>query len=234
MTDATEGVIDLEEHAKAGKKPPKAKQYRIRIDKAHFVVDVPEMTGRQLLKLAGKEPPERFKIFQHLHGGATKPIGLDETVDFTTRGIERFKTLPIDSTDGLAEPRRHFRLPEADEEFLDHLGLRWETIVEAQVKWLLIYGYPIPAAYNVTVADVALRIDAQYPIAQIDMAYFVPNLSQSNGRSIAGLSNLTLDSRTFQQWSRHRTAANTWRAGIDEVETHLLLVNHWLQNELTR
>jgi Prokaryotic E2 family E/Multiubiquitin len=227
-------VIDLEEYAKAKKTPPKGKHYRIKVDRDYFTVDVPEMNGRQILELAKKTPPERFKLFQHLHGGKTDRVELDQKVDFTTPGIEKFKTLPIDSTDGLAEPRQQFKLPEADEELLGCLGLRWETLIEAQVKWLIVYGYPIPAGYNVLIADVALRIDAQYPVAQIDMAYFAPGLSRADSRGIAGLSNLVLDDRSFQQWSRHRTAANPWRAGIDDVESHLLLVNHWLQHELTR
>ena len=230
----TQDVIDLEEFAKAGKKTPKAPHYRIRIDKAQFTVDVPEMTGRQLLILAEKNPPERFKIFEHLHGGTTKPIGLDETVDFTKPGVERFKTLPCDSTDGLAEPRRQFRLPEADEAFLNRLGLRWETIVEGPAKWLILYGYSLSEGYTVEVTDLALRIDAQYPNAQIDMAYFEPALMRKNGANIANLSSQPLDGRNFQQWSRHRTGHNPWRPGVDDIETHLLLVKHWLHHELTR
>lgn len=93
-------VIDLEEYARTEQKPPKAKRYRIRIDKQHFVVEVSEMTGRQILELAGKQPPDRFRLDQKLHGGQTKKIELDEVVDFTTPGIERFMTLPLDQTEG--------------------------------------------------------------------------------------------------------------------------------------
>src|SRR4029077_5662985 len=88
-------VIDLEEYAKSGRRPPKAKHYRIKVDKESFTVDVAEMTGRQILELAKKNPPERFKLFEHHHGGKTEHVELDKEVDFTTPGVEKFKTLPI-------------------------------------------------------------------------------------------------------------------------------------------
>lgn len=95
-----EEVIDLEECAKSNRTPPRARQYRIRIDKQYYVVSVAEMTGRQLLELAGKRPPEQYKIYQKLRGGQTKNIGLSEKADFTTPGVERFMTLPLDQTEG--------------------------------------------------------------------------------------------------------------------------------------
>lgn len=93
-------VVDIEECGKAGRKPPRARRYRIRIDKQRFVVDVASMTGREMLVLAGKTPPERFTISQKLRGGQAETIGLDETVDFTRPGVERFMTLPLDQTEG--------------------------------------------------------------------------------------------------------------------------------------
>lgn len=46
--------MDVEEHGKAGKPVPRAKSYRIRIDKGHYVVGSPTLTGREILALAGK------------------------------------------------------------------------------------------------------------------------------------------------------------------------------------
>ena len=93
-------VIDLEQYARAGRKPPKAKQYRIRVDRERFVVNASEMTGRQILELAGKQPPERFRLDQKLLGGQTQKIELNQVVDFTTPGVERFMTMPLDQTEG--------------------------------------------------------------------------------------------------------------------------------------
>jgi hypothetical protein len=58
------------------------------------------MTGRELLVFTGKTPPERYTISQKLHGGQTRPIGLDDVADFTAPGVERFMTLPMDQTEG--------------------------------------------------------------------------------------------------------------------------------------
>jgi hypothetical protein len=92
--------IDIEEYAKRGERPPPAHRYRIRIDRDKFVVATPHPTGRELLTVAGKAPPERFSLTQKLRGGAVRPVGLDEAVDLTQPGVERFMTLPLDQTEG--------------------------------------------------------------------------------------------------------------------------------------
>jgi hypothetical protein len=93
-------LVEVEEFGKRNEKPPRAKKYIIRIEKVKHTVPVPRMTGRELLELAGKRPPERYTIAQKLHGGQSKTIGLGEDADFTTRGVERFMTLPLDQTEG--------------------------------------------------------------------------------------------------------------------------------------
>ena len=92
--------VDLEEYAKAGKKPPEAKKYRIRVDDRYFVVTQPSMTGREILTLAGKTPPENYILTQKLRGGKLHTVELDEVVDFTAPGIERFNTLPRQVQEG--------------------------------------------------------------------------------------------------------------------------------------
>jgi hypothetical protein len=92
--------VEIEEYGKKDCRPPHAKRYVIRIDKTKYTVHVSHMTGRQLLELAGKVPPERYSISMKLHGGHVKPIGLDEEVHFHLHKIERFMTLPLDQTEG--------------------------------------------------------------------------------------------------------------------------------------
>jgi Multiubiquitin len=92
--------VEIEEYGKKNCKPPRAKRYVIRIDKIKYTVHVHEMTGRQLLELAGKKPPEQYSISMKLHGGHVKPIGLNEEVHFHHHVIERFMTLPLDQTEG--------------------------------------------------------------------------------------------------------------------------------------
>jgi len=128
--------------------------------------------------------------------------------------------------------RKEFILPEEDMEYLVqyHDG-DWETVVLHPQKWLILENYPIPQGYNIKNAKLALRIDAGYPNSQIDMAYFYPHLSRKDVKPIGALANQPLLSLNFQRWSRHRTSANPWRPGLDNLQTHLLLVNHWLQRE---
>jgi hypothetical protein len=92
-------VIDLEEWAKAGKKPQKAKRYRIRIDKEYKEVTVHEMTGREILALVNKTP-EKYLLSQKFHGGVVEPVKPDQIVKFHHHAVERFQTLALDPTEG--------------------------------------------------------------------------------------------------------------------------------------
>lgn len=93
-------LVDVEEYGKAGKPVPRAKQYRIRIDKEYYFVHSVSLTGRQLLVLAGKQPPENYEIRQKVRGGELRKIGLDEDACFDAPGVERYVTLPLDQTEG--------------------------------------------------------------------------------------------------------------------------------------
>jgi Prokaryotic E2 family E/Multiubiquitin len=233
LSENLEEISDLEALAKSDKKVPKAKKYRIRIDKEHFVVNVPGMTGRQLLVLAGKQP-ECYDIFQIVRKNP-KPqkIGLDQYVDFSCNpGIERFVTLPKEQKDGRGS-RINFTLPAEDAEFLDNKSLAWEALVENNLHWLVISDYPLPEGYNVQKVQLALQIPPAYPAAQIDMVYFSPHLSRLDGKLIRALSQQQIDSKNFQRWSRHRNPGE-WRPGLDNISTHLLLVDNWLEKELKR
>lgn len=103
--DANE-VIDIETYAKEGRTPPPGKHYRIRVDKLHLDIESPAITGREILRRAGKQPVERYRLDQKLTGGRTQKVELDQTVDLTTPGIERFMTLPLDQTEGAGSYRR--------------------------------------------------------------------------------------------------------------------------------
>jgi hypothetical protein len=94
-----EEIIDLEEWAKADKKPKRAKRYRIRIDKDYVVVEVHSMTGRQILALVGKTP-ETYLLSQKFKGGRVEPIKAEQVVEFHLHQIERFQTLALDPTEG--------------------------------------------------------------------------------------------------------------------------------------
>ena len=226
-------VVDLEAYFAAQRPVPHGKKYRIRIDKQFYVVHVAELTGRQILELTGKTP-EKFLLRQKTRGGV-EPVRPDQVVSFITPGIERFMTIPNEVQEGEpAPPRLQFNPLPADVEYLTSLGLRWEAIIDAGIRAIVIYQWPLPTGYNVSVADVHVRLTAGYPDAEIDMAYFAPALARADGRGIANLSACTLDGRGWQQWSRHRIATSKWRIGEDDLSTHMPLVRDWLEAELRK
>jgi plasmid stabilization system protein ParE len=94
-----EEIIDLEEWAKANKKPRRAKRYRIRIDKEYKEVAVHSMSGREILALVGKTP-EKYLLSEKFRGGRVEPVKPDQVVEFHRHEIERFQTLALDPTEG--------------------------------------------------------------------------------------------------------------------------------------
>jgi hypothetical protein len=227
--------VDIEEYVRANKPIPHAKRYVIRIDKERRVVHTPVLTGRQILELVGKGP-DKFKLYEHFPGRQPEPIAPDKEVHLHKHHVERFTTMPKDTTEGrsTAVVRREFRLPKLDENYLDGLGLPWETVKDAGLLWLLIENWQIVGGYNVSKVRIAVQIPGGYADAQIDMVYFSPALFRADRRPIAATSSQAISGETYQRWSRHRSAANPWRPGIDDVSTHLTLVDEWLKRELTR
>lgn len=132
-------------------------------------------------------------------------------------------------------PRREIELAPGDVDFLDSHYPDWEGIRNGGANWLLVGQFALPAGYTIASTQVALRIEPGYPDTQIDMAYFHPALRRRDGKSIpATESTETIDGKAFQRWSRHRSAANPWRPGIDDVSTHLAQVHHWLTREFSQ
>ncbi|MBK6940903.1 MAG: multiubiquitin domain-containing protein [Planctomycetes bacterium] len=228
--------IDLEAHARAGHPHvprAKAKRYIITIDRARYTVGVPEMTGKEILRLAG-HTPESHKLFEKVRGGRPEPVAPDQVVNLRKPGVERFQTIPIDPGEGI-EIRRHFELPEEDVQALDSLGLPWETVNDDGRRIVLVHEFHTDSRYDHAKVLAALQLSAGYADTQIDMVYFWPPLARLDGRPIPATDGrVTFDQKAFQQWSRHRTASNPWRPGVDGIGTHLLMVEDWLRREFTK
>jgi hypothetical protein len=94
-----EELIDLEEWAKAGRTPRRAKRYRIRIDKEYKEVTVHQMTGREILALVDKTP-DKYLLSEKFRGGLVEPVKPDQVVEFHRHAVERFQTLALDPTEG--------------------------------------------------------------------------------------------------------------------------------------
>jgi len=229
-------IVELEEHAKHhGGEAPHAKHYAFRVDKERIVVTVPTITGREILAKVSKTP-EKWKLYQHKRGHQPIPIGPDDVVNLREPGVERFTTMARDTTDGREAVclRQDFRLPEADEGYVSGLNLAWEALLEGKKQWLIIHDWKIPTGYNHEKASLALLIPDNYADTQIDMVYFNVALARTDSRPINNLSTLKICGSNWQQWSRHRTPTNPWRAGIDDVASHLALVDEWLRRELAK
>lgn len=93
-------IIDLEEYAREGKAPPLARGYRIKINGDSYVVHDPIVTGREILTLAGLLPAEDYTLRVKFTGERPQKVGLDEELDLRHRGVEKFKALPRDQTEG--------------------------------------------------------------------------------------------------------------------------------------
>jgi hypothetical protein len=230
----SEDPLDLEDLSKSGQRPPpNTRRFRIRVDMQSYVVEAPSLTGRAILTLAGKTPPERFILHLRVRGQRPREIGLDEPVDLTQPGVERFTTLPRDQTDGVV--RRQFALSDEDTAALDELGLPWETVSEGQTKWVLVHKCPVPAGYQQSEVSIAVRVESGYPRTSLDMAYYDPPLSLTSKKAIPNSDQVQqIDGHSWQRWSRHYSAENPWRPGIDCLATHVTLARAWMERELTR
>lgn len=134
----------------------------------------------------------------------------------------------------VADDRRQFELPSFDFEFLKRRRLPWETVIEGSVRWVVLHEYQVVGGYTHTAVSAALQVSQSYPDTQLDMVYFYPHLAPTKGKVVGQLSTHNFDGKTWQRWSRHRTNANPWRRGYDCIETHILLVDEWLERELRR
>ncbi len=232
-------IIDLEQFAREGKPLPSHDpgiviHYRFRVDKSIFERKKHFITGRELLALVGLSP-DKYKLFL-LGTGKQKAIAPDEIVDLRTPGLERFKSVAKEATEGnnpQLQQRIQFDLLPDDLKFLKNEGLRWEALMVGNVGWILVYDFPIPDGYNIPKTCLALMLPASYPSTEIDMMYFHPELRRLDGREIRALATHTVDNKNFQRWSRHRPSG-MWRPGVDNLETHVLAVTEWLNQELSK
>jgi hypothetical protein len=130
------------------------------------------------------------------------------------------------------ELRRQLYIEEEETSFLESLGLPWETIQDCSGYWLFIHNFHIPRGYNVQTAKAAIQLQSNYLLSGLDMVYFSPSLFRLDNIAIRATEYIqTIDNKSFQRWSRHRTGANPWRPGVDNLSTHIGLIEEWLLRE---
>lgn len=231
-------MVDIEEFAKRGEKPPHARLYKFRVDDHYYTTQKAELTGREILAFAGKTP-DGYHLRERLRHGKVETVEPDEVEDLREHGVERFITIPRENTDGggnlvagaaIPASQRTFSLPETDEEFLDANYPGWETILDGATPWLILNDFPVPEGYDHRNVQAAIEIPSGHPNAPLNMVYFLPGISRTNGRQIPNLAPQTIQGQSWQRWSRHYP----WRTGVDDLVTHIERIKSWLVDELRR
>jgi hypothetical protein len=192
----------------------------------------PEIVVRQAIKQAGFNPDTPWIIVLKVAGEPKREVDLSFVIDLRHRGIEKLRLTPRQINNGemaAGQQRVEFTLLPQDVDHLDHLGLLWETLIEAGRRWLIIRNYPLPPGYHSPVTNIAIEVPVSYPGAQLDMFYCHPPLVLSSGAAIPQTQHLeTITRLPFQRWSRHRQ----WDAAHDTLATHLALVDESLGREV--
>lgn len=90
-------IIDVEQYAKEGKRPPEGKRYKVRIDDDYYIFDHQVVTGKEILEKAKISPAECFWLYQKLKGCDFERISPEEKVDLAKDpGIEHFVVKPTE------------------------------------------------------------------------------------------------------------------------------------------
>ena len=85
-----EEVVDVAAFTVKGLKLPKAKSYKVFINDKIKTFKHPIVTGREILGTVGLQPCECYVVVQVIHGRHIDIIDIDEKVDLSTSGFERF------------------------------------------------------------------------------------------------------------------------------------------------
>jgi hypothetical protein len=211
-------------------------RWEINVQGVPVISDAPSIVVREAIVQAGIDPDAGWLIFLKVHGQPKEAQELTDTVDLRRPGIEKLRLTPknVDNGEAAAPPAGDFALLDADEGHLDRLGLRWETVIEAdQRRWLLIHGYPVPGGYTVTQTRLALEVPPNYPQAALYGFYAFPPLALASGREIPSTQMRgAIRGELFHGWSRHRGSAAPWNPVKDNVVTQLALADAAMAKEV--
>lgn len=211
-------------------------KWKLKIQGVMVEFDQPIVTARAALVAAGFDPTKSWHIFLIVQGKQKEELSLDSEIDLRAPGLEKIRLMQRNVDNGDVQclvPRRVFKLLKSDSDYLDNLGMSWETIEVEKRRWLLIHDYPIMAGYVPDKTTLALDIPADYPASQIDMFYVHPWVVRADGGTIPSIQvRAVIEGLEYQGWSRHRNSINPWDPNSDGVRTHLVLVESCLAREL--
>lgn len=212
------------------------KVWRLRVQGVLLEYGEPQVKVADAMKRAGFDPTKAWHIYLIVSGQPKQPVTVDYVVDLRTPGIEKIRLMQrnVNNGDGQSPKlSRDFALLDTDVEYLNGLGLQWETVVDQQRRWLLIHGFKPLHGFLPAVTVLALDIPLDYPAAQIDMFYFAPWVKRADQREIPSTQvRAVIRGVEYQGWSRHRTPAAPWDPRTDNVATHLALVEGCMAMEI--
>ncbi|MBZ9731184.1 multiubiquitin domain-containing protein [Salegentibacter sp. JZCK2] len=225
-------IIDIHDCYCKGVNPVITYKYLIKINKDKYEVEQETITGKEIIVLAG-ESPDKNGVRMFTKSGK-KMLGLDESVDLTKSGVERFVIVPLDCTEGfaIAEPFKQFTAE--DISYIKSYTTQVDFIEKGQTCWVVFRQFKLPDGYNVAEADMAILIPKNYPLGRLDMFYFNPALSRKDAKPIGALTSTTLEGKNYQRWSRHRTVANKWDPEVDNLESQVMLAKSCLESEFKK
>ena len=219
-----------------GKDREKPAKYKLNVQNKTIQWGEPAITVAVAIKEAGFDPDKPWIIILKAAGKPKMEVGLDYVIDLTDPGVEKLRLTPKDVGNGEAPwvARCDFEVLDEDGAFLDELGLRWETLIDGESRWLVIHDYPLPQGYRAETASLALLIPREYPDAQLDMFYLHPAASLASGARLDRCdATVEIEGKIYQRWSRHRQGV-PWDPTMDNVATHLGLVEGCLAREVER
>ena len=89
-----EELIDIEHYSNTNQKPPVGKKYQVKVDDQTIVFNKEKVTGQEILEAACRTPVECYTLYQKFKHCDFEKIDLNEVVDLTKPGLERFITKP--------------------------------------------------------------------------------------------------------------------------------------------
>lgn len=245
------GIVEVAVNERVDLTHPGVETFKSRINPQAWTLSIqgvlleytqPEVKVADAMVRAGYDPNKSWHIYLFVHGQPKNEITGDFVVDLRQPGIEKIRLMLRDVNNGefsSLAPTRAFQLLPKDHQYLDALGLKWETVIEhdaatgATRRWLLIHDYPLLEGFSQSEVKLAQEIVPDYPAAQIDMFYFLPFVSLANGQEVPSTQvRATIKGVTYQGWSRHRNGVSAWDPNSDCVQTQMALVESCMFKEL--
>jgi len=94
-------VIEIEVYAREDRDVPReGVKYRFKVGNKLCTWDRPEITGKEILEQAGLTPVTEYQLNQKFKDGVVEPIGYEQEVDLSRKGLERFTYMKLDQTEG--------------------------------------------------------------------------------------------------------------------------------------